>query len=95
MRNEKLKWHIFIFLYELLGSQLFEEVINGASAVVFYFSVFGSRGPSFDDADELSKLNLCRAIFVNKLDDFDHLLSVLDQTQGYQRILKFINANRS
>ena len=80
MRNEKLKRHIFIFLYELLGSQLFEEVINGTSAVVFHFSVFSSRGSSFDDADELSKLNLCRAIFVNKLDDFDHLLSVLDQT---------------
>ncbi len=95
MRNEQLERHVFIFFNELLRSQLFEEVINSASAVVLNFSVFGCRWASFNDADEFSKLNLGRAIFVNKLNNFDHLLSVLDQTQGYQWVLQFINANWS
>ena len=83
MRNEQLERHIFIFLDELLRSQLLEEVINGTSAVVLNFRVFSCRWTPFNNADELSKLDLGWAIFVNKLNDFYHLLSVLDQAQSY------------
>lgn len=77
MRNKKLKWHIFVFLYDFLGGQLFKKVINGTSAIVFNFIIFSSSRSSFNNAKELFELDLGRTVLVNKFYNFDNLLSIL------------------
>lgn len=71
--------------------QILKEQINGCRTIILG-SLFGVAA-TFDDVQELIKLNHFRTIVIDGLNDFLHLLTIVYQAQSYKRILKFVHTD--
>ena len=94
--DEQLKGHVLVLLNPKSATrQLLEEIVNGSRAVVSGLRVLGSCGAALDNREEFAELNLAGAILVNDLHNRLHLLTVINQTQGNQRVLQLVHTDRA
>jgi hypothetical protein len=94
--DEQLERSILVlFQFEVASRELLKEVIDSASLFLLLAIVGLGARPALNNGQEFSKLNFLWAILIYKLNNLLDLLSVFNEAERNQRVLQFVDTDRT